>query len=307
MRHVIFYNYFFRFLGSGCTLKDLHYQFRLGHTTIGRIARRVCKAVQHVLMKECIPTFTPERWQENARIFQERANFPNCLGALDGKHVRIEKPDFSGSQFFNYKKYNSIVLFVVADANYLFNYIEVGSYGRESDSTIFENSKLNYLIKNDQANIPEGTPLPGTVNPTMPYTFIGDEAFSLSEAIMRPYTGTFLTHKKRVFNYRLCRARRYVECAFGILTNKWRIFHRPMNLNLEFIISIVECCCILHNFVRARDGYDFDDTLTVWGLEDMVHARSSRQAGRPVNERRNVLADYFVSDVGKLSWQDKYC
>lgn len=146
----------FRYLGSGCTLKD--YQFRLGPTTIGQIVKSVCKTVKRVLLRECIPSFTTERWLDNARVFAERANFPNCLGALDGKHVRIEKPDFSGSQFFNYKKYNSIVLFVVADANYMFNYIEVGSYGSESDSTIFENSKLNELINNDQANITEGIP-----------------------------------------------------------------------------------------------------------------------------------------------------
>lgn len=127
----------FRFLRSGCTLKDLHYQFRLGHSTIGEITFHVCKVVKRVLMKECIPPFTRERWLENTRIFEERTNFPNCLGALDRKHIIIQKPDFSGSLFFNYKKFNSIVLFVVADANYLFNYIEVSSYGRESDSTIF--------------------------------------------------------------------------------------------------------------------------------------------------------------------------
>lgn len=125
------------------------------------------------------------------------------------------------------------------------------------------------MIKSNRANIPEERPLPGTDGPNVPYTFVGDEAFSLSEAVMRPFTGTFLSHKKRIFNYGLCRCRRYVECSFGILTNKWRIFQRPINLNLEFTKSVVECCCILHNFVRARDGYDFDDTITVCGLENM--------------------------------------
>lgn len=141
----------------------------------------------------------------------------------------------------------------------------------------------------------------------MTFTFIGDEAFSLSEAVMRPYTGTLLPHKKRIFNYRLCRARRYVECSFGIFTNKWRIFHRPINLDLKLTTNVIECCCILHNFVRSRDGFDFDDTLSMLGLRNMEHSRTTRRAGRPQNQRRDVLADYFVSDVGKLSWQDKYC
>nr|CAH7767050.1 unnamed protein product [Callosobruchus chinensis] len=55
-----------------------------------------------------------------------------------------------------------------------------------------------------------------------------DEAFGISKNLMRAYPGSNLTVPKRIFNYRLCRARRYVECSFGILSNKWRIFHRPL-------------------------------------------------------------------------------
>lgn len=124
-----------------------------------------------------MPQFTAEGWLEKADIFFERANFPNCLGALDGKHVRIVQPDFSGSQYFNYKKFHSVVLFVVADANYMFNYIEVGSCGRESDSTIFENSKLYSMLEKGQADLPRPQLLPGTTATMMPYTFVGDEAF----------------------------------------------------------------------------------------------------------------------------------
>ncbi|KAG8239474.1 hypothetical protein J437_LFUL018982 [Ladona fulva] len=91
------------------------------------------QAVWKILREECIPEFTEERWLQNAECFEKRANFPNCLGCLDGKHVKIVKPQFSGSQFFNYKHFHSIVLLAVADASYLFNYVEVGSYGRESD------------------------------------------------------------------------------------------------------------------------------------------------------------------------------
>jgi len=60
---------------------------------------------------------------------------------------------------------------------------------------------------------------------------------------------------KTVFNYRLSRARRFIECLFGILTNKWRIFHRPLNVNIELAIDIIKACVVLHNFVRLRDGY----------------------------------------------------
>lgn len=217
--------------------------------------------------------------------------------------MRIVKPDLAGSQYFNYKKFHSIVLFVVADAYYQFSYVEVGSCGRESDSTIFERSKLNRLLNNNGACIPNGRPLPGTL--PMPYTFLGDEAFSLSKHIMRPFTGTFLSHKKRVYNYRLCRGRRFVECAFGILTNKWRIFHRAMNVDLSLTILIVKSCCVLHNFVRQRDGFIFEDKLSVQGVYDMNTDALTVQGGKSLNARRNVYADYFVSNVRSVPWQDR--
>ena len=76
--------------------------------------------------------------------------------------------------------------------------------------------------------------------------------------------------------YRLCRARRYVECAFGILSNKWRIFQRPLNVSPEFAVVIVKVCVVLHNFVRERAGYKSEEALTVTGLEDVPDGQPVR-------------------------------
>lgn len=66
--------------------------------------------------------------------------FPNCLGAIDGKHIRVKKPPNSGTSFFNYKKYFSVVLMAVADADSNDIAIDVGSYGSTSDSRGLDNS-----------------------------------------------------------------------------------------------------------------------------------------------------------------------
>ena len=73
--------------------------------------------------------------------------------------------------------------------------------------------------------------------------FVGDEAFSLSENRMRPYAGHKLYEKKK-FNYRLCRARRYVEYTFGILSNKWRILHTALNVTKECSKDTVKACVL---------------------------------------------------------------
>jgi hypothetical protein len=105
--------------------------------------------------------------------------------------------------------------------------------------------------------------------------------FGLSEHMLRPYSGKHLD----VLNYRLSRARRCIECAFGILSNKCRILHRPLNTSVHFAEDIVKACCTLHNFVRQRDGYNFHDSLHVRGFEDiadtdMEKLRVERRGGR---------------------------
>ena len=67
-----------------------------------------------------------------------------------------------------------------------------------------------------------------------------------------------------------------MECTFGILSNKWRIFQRPLNVCPDFAVGIVKACVVLHNFVRERDGYKFEDALTVTGLEHVPNGQSVR-------------------------------
>ena len=69
---------------------------------------------------------TAAEWKRIAQGYSDKWNFHNCLGALDGKHVAIEKPKHSGSLYYNYKGFNSLVLMALVDANYNFLYVDIG-------------------------------------------------------------------------------------------------------------------------------------------------------------------------------------
>ncbi|CAK1604057.1 unnamed protein product [Parnassius mnemosyne] len=281
---------------------DLHYGYRLGKSTIIKIVEQVCKVLWSKLKFTSMPEMTTEKWKEVEEGFKKYANFPNCIGAIDGKHIELIQPEHTGSLFYNYKTYFSSVLLAVCDANYCFVYVDVGSYGKTSDSAIFKNSEFFKRIVNNRLNIPNPKPISNIDRTPLPHVFVGDEAFGIMSNMMRPYGGTQLTHTKKVFNYRLSRARRYIECTFGIMSNKWRIFHRPIDVNIDFAESIIKACTVLHNYVRMRDGYRYEDTLYVSPLQS-IHLENLARGSLCARTGREKFANYFVNE-GKLQWQN---
>ena len=75
---------------------------------------------------------------------------------------------------------------------------------------------------------------------------------TLKDSMLKPYSQNGLTPERRIFNYRLSRARRVVENAFGILANRFLVFMTPINLAPEKVEITTLACCILHNFLRSK-------------------------------------------------------
>ncbi|XP_045510774.1 protein ALP1-like [Colias croceus] len=239
-----------RFLATGDTYKSLHFLFKISSQIISKIVPEVCKAIVIVLQDEVKWPTTAEQWQQIASQFQERWQFPHCLGSIDGKHVRMQSPIHSGSDYYNYKQYFSIVLLAVVDSNYNFMFANVGCQGRISDGGVFNNSALMEKIYGNNTNFPTESCLPGRLT-KCPYVFIGDSAFALSTKIMKPYPGN-PPHgsKNRIFNKRLSRARVVVENAFGTMSSIFRVFRAPLFLQPEQAKVITLTCIYLHNFLK---------------------------------------------------------
>lgn len=267
-----------------------------------------------------LPT-TQEEWMETAKQFNEKWNFPNCGGSIDGKHIRISPPAHSGSFYYNYKGFFSIILLAVVNANYEFMFVDVGKNGRNSDGGVIEETEFYQCLKKGSLNLPTSQETLENLN----FVFLADDAFALGEHLLKPFPFRNLTREQRIYNYRLSRARRVVENAFGILANRFRIFLTTINLTVTKIDQIVLCCCILHNFLRRNatkyvsigaitgsdterlespstssartDLRDLPDILTPIGNS---HPRLSTQAAR---QNRIDYMNYFVGS-GAVDWQD---
>lgn len=91
----------------------------------------------------------------------------------------------------------------------------------------------------------------------MNFVFVADDAFALHKNVIKPYPQRNLTQEQRIFNYRLSRARRTVENAFGILSSRFRVFHTEINMKLEKIDYLVLASCCLHNFLKKKEKVNY--------------------------------------------------
>ena len=131
-------------LATNADYSTIHKHYRVGKSTAASIVVEVCEAI----WKRMAPTYlrepeTSDEWKVVAKGFAEHWNFPTCIGAIDGKHIIIQKPKGAGSEYFNYKKNHSINLMAIADSRYRFIMVDIGQYGSESDGGIWENSNFN--------------------------------------------------------------------------------------------------------------------------------------------------------------------
>nr|XP_034194023.1 protein ALP1-like [Osmia lignaria] len=268
-----------------------------------------------------------DEWKIVTKDYNEKWNFPNCVGAMDEKHVSIQAPLNSGTEFFNYKGFFSIVLSAVVDANYNFIYCNVGCQGRISDGGVFQNSKFNELLTNIKMKLPGDCALPGRTRES-PFVFLGDDAFPLTRNIMKPYPGVHAKlSKNRIFNYRLSRARRISENVFGIISSVFRVFRKPLLLEPDTATKVVLAAVYLHNFLRrssSKNIYNppgtFDSECSndghfipaAWRAELTETALSSfptvaRRSSTDAQEVREEFKEYFSTIEGAVPWQYEKC
>ena len=81
-----------------------------------------------------------------------------------------------------------------------------------------------------------------------------DDAFPLGTNLMKPYSKSRLTDEKRVFSYRLSRARRVSENVFGILAARFRLLYTMMCLDPKKARNAVLACCTLHNMLLSKSS-----------------------------------------------------
>lgn len=212
-----------RFLASGDSQISLTYLFRMGKKTVSRIISKTTKALYEVLSKAYLNVLNNQNeWKKIAEEFQGLCQFPHVIGAIDGKHIRIQAPTKSETLYHNYKGFFSLLLLAVCDAKYNFTFVDVGQYGSNNDCSVLANSNICRALDNSTLGVPSAEKIK-SMEKDMPYYLLGDKIFPSNTWLMKPFP-EHLLEAEQIYNYRHSRARLCIENAFGILASRWRIF-----------------------------------------------------------------------------------
>lgn len=215
-----------------------------------------------------------------------------------------------------------IVLMAVVNSEYEFIMADVGVNGRVSDGCVFSHTTFGQKLQDQSLHLPEPACLPNSIR-QVPYVLVGDDAFGLCENLLKPYNRADLNNPKRIFNYRLSRARRIVENAFGILTARFGVFQRlAISVSPEKAQCIVLACCYLHNYLRRGRSNAYIDPGSVdiefletghihegsWRSVRQLLELESTRARNASQDAKVVLESYceYFNSEAKVPWQDRH-
>lgn len=257
---------------------------------------------------------TEEDWEIIQKEYYFQWNFLNCCGAMDGKSIVIRNPPHSGSEYFNYKGTYSVILLACVDANYCFRYFNIGINGQANNAAVFAKSSLNAALEyvENRLHFPKNGIL------------VSDDAFPLKNYILKPFgRSNKLSRKQKIFNYRLSRARRVVENAFGILVSRFRVFEQPIAVGINKVDGIIKAALVLHNWLKmissesyTPTGYVDTEDLTTksiiqgtwrtqnssWNGLHNLQVHTNRNYTKLAYNVRDQYIDYFFGE-GTVPWQ----
>ena len=276
-------------LMHGATIPLVADRAALGKSTVGEILRQVCSAICNNF-GHLIAWPVGRRLARTAAAFESKGWLPNCIGAIDGSHIYISSPSNTivAADHRNRNKSFSILLQGVVDSKCYFTSINTGPPGSLHDSAHFRSTELYKRVEegtmggfhDDPLSWPSALPFP-------PY-IVADRGYPLLSWCITPFkmgpTGAPLSSEETWFNRKHSSTRMSVERAFGILKARFKEIGTKSSMKLEFLPTVVHCCCVLHNILLASKDRTLDQILIDCNLPPM-DAQPARQEGEEAGFR----------------------
>ncbi|KAI3507712.1 hypothetical protein L1887_22703 [Cichorium endivia] len=240
---------FLQIVGNDLRVRFASWIYRRSKSTTSRCFHRVLRAVislESRYIQQHKGDVIPKEIKEKKRFYPY---FKNCIGAIDGTHVRVKVANKDAPRYRGRKGYPTINVLAACSFDLKFTYVLTGWEGTASDSRILKNA----LNREDKLVIPTGryclvdAGLPHTGSLMTPYRGV---RYHLKE-----YSARGPKNARELFNLRHASLRNAIERAFGVLKRRFPIIRSTQEpfYDCQTQSDIFLACCILHNFLLEED------------------------------------------------------
>ncbi|XP_060962712.1 protein ALP1-like isoform X1 [Cannabis sativa] len=268
----------FRFMRSGETISK--YFHNVLHSII-RLHGELLKRPEPVLENS-----TDERWKW----------FKNCLGALDGTHIRVRVSMNDKPKYRTRKGEIATNVLGVCSQDLQFIYVLPGWEGSAADGRVLRDA----IRRTNGLCVPNG------------YYYLVDAGYTNCKGFLAPYRGQRYhlnqwedgnppRNSQEFFNMKHSSARNVIERCFGAIKSRWAILRSPSFYPIKTQNRIILACCLLHNFIRREMPTDntymhSENEINSGDEEDVDGSIRSIEASEEWTTFRNNLAHEMYSE-----------
>ncbi|KAK3189642.1 hypothetical protein Dsin_029203 [Dipteronia sinensis] len=174
-------------------------------------------------------------------------HFKDCVGAIDGTHIRVKVSKDEAPRYRGRKDYTTQNVMAACGFDMRFTYVLPGWEGTVSDSSIIKNA----LARVDKLITPKGK------------FYLVDAGCMLRSGLLTPYRGVRYHLKEysarapenaqELLNHRHAALRNVIERTFGVLKKRFPIISRATepHYHVKTVTEIVLACCILHSLLHT--------------------------------------------------------
>ncbi|KAM5549381.1 protein ALP1-like [Rosa sericea] len=196
--------------------------------------------------------------------------FKNCLGALDGTHIRVKVPERDKPRYRTRKCEIATNVLGVCSQDLMFIYVLPGWEGSAHDARVLR----------DAVSRRNGLKVPNSCY------YLVDAGYTNGNGFLAPFRGQRYhlndwrdgyrpETAEEFFNMKHSSARNVIERSFGLLKMHWAILRSPSFYDITTQRRIISVCCMLHNFIRREmaidpieEAFDNQPVAAVENLED---------------------------------------
>nr|CAI5863280.1 unnamed protein product [Callosobruchus analis] len=280
-----------RFYATGAYQRTIGQDLNLGlsQTSVHRCIHKVTDIIDEHLAKLFIKFPNTSRKRQEIKVeFMNKYGFPGVVGAVDGTHIAILKPEVEEHNFINRKGFHSLNVQVVSDESLKILSLNTNYGGSTNDSFIWRNSQIHRYMRHIYENGESNTWL------------IGDSGYPLQPYLMVPYLNPQLNTLQQAFNKSHSLARNVVERCIGLMKMRFRCLlkERVARYEPKFVAKLTTVCAVLHNMCVEENVPLFGDAnvpLVEEGRnhedDHVVNNRNMLQEGQAV--RQCITSLYF--------------